>query len=144
MDARPFAFAGFFVYVSVTGFFMLNLMIAVVCESLIQMKEASNEEFKGQEKHTLDAERLCDATAASTSEVRGEAPGADSLRQIQSPVDEAIAQGKTYPSDGLREYHQRFREEMQLLLQEIRDEVKMTQSEMREILHVITERLPQT
>jgi hypothetical protein len=142
MDARPFAFVGFFVYVSITGFFMLNLMIAVVCESLIQLKEATKVQVKGQHpKSLVDTERWNDEMAESTLDSGRSAFGTAVSRQRQSPTDEAFALGGAHTYDAMREYHERFRAEMQLSLQEIRDEVRTTQSEMREILKLITEHL---
>jgi hypothetical protein len=37
-DARPASFLLLFVFVAITGFFMVNLIIAVVCQSLIDRK----------------------------------------------------------------------------------------------------------
>lgn len=47
-EARPFASAGFVFWVIITAFFMMNLLIAVVCESLRELAEI--QEKKRQKK----------------------------------------------------------------------------------------------
>ena len=42
-DANPYAWVGFLVWVIVTAFFVLNLVIAVICESVIELNNLQEE-----------------------------------------------------------------------------------------------------
>ena len=53
-DARPSSFLLLFGFVAITGFFMVNLAVAVVCQSLIESKrDGPAEEKQGSGKHAL-------------------------------------------------------------------------------------------
>ena len=56
MDAHPWAWVGFVVWVIITAFFVLNLMIAVICESLIELQNMGEE--KRQNKALKDQKNL--------------------------------------------------------------------------------------
>eukprot|EP00545_Synedropsis_sp_CCMP1620_P009781 CAMPEP_0119007252 /NCGR_PEP_ID=MMETSP1176-20130426/2889_1 /TAXON_ID=265551 /ORGANISM="Synedropsis recta cf, Strain CCMP1620" /LENGTH=376 /DNA_ID=CAMNT_0006959367 /DNA_START=82 /DNA_END=1209 /DNA_ORIENTATION=- len=43
MDARPYSYILFFFWVSLTAIIIINLIIAIICESLIQLKDEATE-----------------------------------------------------------------------------------------------------
>mmetsp|Transcript_30663 Transcript_30663/g.50663 ORF Transcript_30663/g.50663 Transcript_30663/m.50663 type:complete len:511 (-) Transcript_30663:118-1650(-) len=47
MTARPWAWVGFLAWVIITSFFVLNLVVAVICESLIEVQKAKDQEKAG-------------------------------------------------------------------------------------------------
>lgn len=108
MDARPLSFVLLNFYVSFTGFIMLNLLIAVVCESLSAMKYSSKDD--------------------------------DPVQEVNYAADDAIgltegAHDSTFVSITEAKFD---------AIKTVTDEVKKTQSEIREILQAIMERLPPT
>ena len=126
MDARPLSFVLINFYVTFTGFIMMNLVIAVVCESLSAMKNKSNEEVQVQEVDAADdavgfAEDFYDPPDSSKTTAR--------VVAVNTPTDSTMAH--------TRDDHQRS-------LATVTDEVKTTQSEIREILQAIMDRLQQT
>jgi hypothetical protein len=138
VDARPWAFVLINVYVSFTGFVVLNLMIAVVCESLSDLKESSGDEVNRQEVYsganveedaTGFAEGCYDRPAANKTEAT-HGTVANLSRPMISPPDSTMA----HMYDGQQQRSQ----------MTISDEVKKTQAEIREILQAIMEKLPQT
>ena len=56
MDEHPWSWVGFVAWVIITAFFVLNLMIAVICESLIELQNMGEE--KRQNKAFRDQKRL--------------------------------------------------------------------------------------
>ena len=55
MDEHPWSWVGFVVWVIITAFFVLNLVVAVICESLIELQnmgeeKRQNKAFKDQKK----------------------------------------------------------------------------------------------
>ena len=107
MDARPFSIVLINFYVTFTGFVMLNLLVAVVCESLSAMKTASNDNVQMQEVDAAD-----DATHFAHG--------------FHDPI--VVSKGGA---------------KLQAI-KTVSEEVKKTQSEIREILQAIMERLPQS
>jgi hypothetical protein len=125
MDARPLSFVLINFYVTFTGFIMLNLVIAVVCESLSAMNNTSNEEVEAREVYSADdvgfAEGFYDSPVAKETSAR--------LVAVKAPTDSTMIPTRDDP---------------QRSLETVSAEVKKTQSEIRDILQAIMERLQQT
>jgi voltage-gated sodium channel len=45
VDARPWAWLGFCAFVVLTAFFVLNLVVAVICESLIELRQIERKQY---------------------------------------------------------------------------------------------------
>ena len=117
--AKPFASIGFVIFVICTGFVVLNLMIAVVCESLMYVKEIEAAKLREKESEIV----LEDA-----SESFGDEP-ATSRASVVTTQPEYIDQIQLVKQD-----LERVKDEMRKSLADINEEMIRTRETMKAIL----------
>ena len=117
--AKPFASIGFVIFVICTGFVVLNLMIAVVCESLMNVKEI--EAAKQREKES-------EIVLEDASESFGDEP-ANFRASVVTTQPENIDQIQLVKQD-----LEHVKDEMRKSLADINEEMIRTRETMKAIL----------
>lgn len=118
---------GFIFFVLISAFIILSLMIAVVCESLMQ----ANDDKKSMDAEGLEKERI-QYEAEHPSQLAATASNEDMIRHLNS---------HTKLVQDIQGNLDRVEEEVKGSLETMREEMKQTQDEVKETLKVILSRL---
>ena len=118
--AKPFASIGFVIFVICTGFVVLNLMIAVVCESLMNVKEIEAAKLREKESEIVSED---------ASESFGDEPANFRASVVTRTQPENIDQIQLVKQD-----LERVKDEMRKSLADINEEMIRTRETMKAIL----------